>query len=49
MVSAFQLWGSKLLLAAGLDVAHWPYWSASRARLADLRGSLATDITSVMD
>jgi uncharacterized membrane protein YedE/YeeE len=49
VVSAFQLWGAKLLAAAGVDVAHWAYWASSPARLVDLRGSLASDVTSVMD
>ena len=46
VVSAFQLWGAKLLAVAGVDVAHWPYWSS---RLNDLQGSVARDVTSVMD
>ena len=49
VVSAFALWGSKLLAGAGVPVASWTYWAGSPARLADLRGSLATDVTSVMD
>ena len=49
VVGAFALWGSKALAAIGVPVAGWPYWSASPARLADLRGSLAADVTSVMD
>jgi uncharacterized membrane protein YedE/YeeE len=48
VVSAFGLWGAKLLAAVGVDVAHWPAWSAP-ARLAELRGSVANDVTSVMD
>jgi hypothetical protein len=46
VVSAFGLWGAKFLAAAGVDVAHWPSWSS---RLAELRGSVANDVTSVMD
>jgi uncharacterized membrane protein YedE/YeeE len=49
VVGAFPLWGSKALAAVGVPVASWPYWSASPARLAELRGPIAADVTSVMD
>jgi len=48
VTSAFALWGSKLLATFGVDVASWPYWQPA-ARAADLRGSLAADVTTVMD
>ena len=48
ITSAFALWGSKAVAALGVDVASWPYWSAP-ARAAQLKTSLATDVTSVMD
>lgn len=48
ITSAFALWGAKLLAAGGVDVASWPYWS-SADKLAQLNGSLATDITSMMN
>jgi uncharacterized membrane protein YedE/YeeE len=48
VTSAFALWGSKALYAAGVDVAAWPYWSTP-ARAAELHGSVFRDITSVMD
>lgn len=44
----YTLWGAKLASAVGLDVASWQFWTwpyPSRA----LEGSLATDITSVMN
>jgi uncharacterized membrane protein YedE/YeeE len=46
VTSAFALWGSKALSAAGIDVASWPYW---QARTADLSGNVLGDITTVMD
>jgi uncharacterized protein len=48
VTSAFALWGAKTLMAAGVDVASWPYWSAP-AQAASLRSSVAADITSIMD
>lgn len=48
VTSAFALWGSKAVAAAGVEVAAWPYWS-SAARAAELRASVLTDVTSVMD
>jgi hypothetical protein len=48
VTSAFALWGSKALAAAGADVASWPYWS-SASRAAELNASVLTDVTSVMD
>lgn len=46
VTSAFALWGSKIVAATGVDVASWPYW---QTRAADLRASVLTDVTSVMD
>lgn len=48
ITSAFALWGAKLLMASGVDVATWPYWQTA-ARAADLRASVLSDVTSVMD
>lgn len=48
VTSAFALWGSKAIAALGVDVAAWPYWS-SPARAAELKASVFTDVTSVMD
>ena len=48
VTSAFALWGSKMALAAGMNVAAWPYWQVP-ARAADLQASVLHDVTSVMD
>jgi uncharacterized membrane protein YedE/YeeE len=48
ITSAFALWGSQVLDAAGADVASWPYWS-SPVNAAALQASVLADITSVMD
>jgi hypothetical protein len=48
ITSAFALWGSKLLAAAGVNVASWPYWQVA-ARAEDLRAGVLHDATSVMD
>src|SRR5262249_60562671 len=48
VTSAFALWGSKFLMAAGMDVTSWTYWSVP-ARAAELQASVFKDITSVMD
>jgi uncharacterized membrane protein YedE/YeeE len=48
VTSAFALWGSKMLDRAGVDVATWPYWQPA-ARAAELRASVFTDVTSVMN
>lgn len=48
VTAAFALWGSKLAMAAGLNVAAWPYWQVP-ARAADLQSSVLRDVTSVMD
>jgi uncharacterized membrane protein YedE/YeeE len=48
VTSAFALWGSKLVAAAGVDVAGWPYWQAA-GRAAELRASVLSDVTSVMN
>jgi uncharacterized membrane protein YedE/YeeE len=47
ITSAFALWGSKIAMASGLDVAAWPYWQGARA--ASLQDSVFRDVTSVMD
>jgi uncharacterized membrane protein YedE/YeeE len=48
VTSAFALWGSKVVGAAGVDVSAWPYWQ-SAARAAELQASVFADVTSVMD
>ena len=48
VTSAFALWGSKALMATGVEVAAWPYWQPA-ARAADLHASVLNDVTSVMD
>ena len=48
VTSAFALWGSKIVEAAGVEVAAWPYWQ-SPARAAELQASVFEDVTSVMD
>jgi uncharacterized membrane protein YedE/YeeE len=48
VTSAFALWGTKLLGAAGVPVETWGYW-ASPARLEALHASVFADVTSVMD
>jgi uncharacterized protein len=48
ITSALTLWGSKLLAAVGVNVAAWPYWQ-SAGNAAALRGSVSSDVTSVMD
>lgn len=48
VTSAFALWGSKLLMTSGVDVASWAYWQPA-ARAADLQASVLRDVTSVMD
>ncbi len=48
ITSAFALWGSKGLAAAGVNVASWGYWQAP-ANAAALKASILTDVTSVMD
>jgi uncharacterized membrane protein YedE/YeeE len=45
---AFALWGSKLAVAMGANVAAWPYWQVP-ANAAALQASILTDVTSVMD
>jgi uncharacterized membrane protein YedE/YeeE len=47
ITSAFALWGSKILMLFGADVASWPYWHGARA--ASLQQSVFQDVTSVMD
>jgi uncharacterized protein len=48
VTSAFALWGSKLVGAAGADVANWPYWQPA-ARAAELRAGVLNDVTTVMN
>jgi uncharacterized membrane protein YedE/YeeE len=48
ITSAFALWGAKALLASGVSVASWPYWSAP-AQAAALHAPVTADVTSVMD
>jgi uncharacterized membrane protein YedE/YeeE len=48
ITSGFALWGSKIVAAAGVDVASWGYWQGpERARA--LQQSVFADVTSVMD
>lgn len=47
ITSAFALWGSKIAMLFGGDVASWPYWQGARA--ASLQQSVFADVTSVMD
>ena len=47
ITSALALWGSKILLFAGVDVAAWPFWQGARA--ASLQQNIFHDVTSVMD
>jgi len=48
ITSAFALWGSKIVAAAGVDVASWGYWQGA-ARAQQLSQSVFADVTSVMD
>ena len=48
ITSAFALWGAKMFVAMGGEVASWPYWSTP-AQAAALKASVLTDVTSVMD
>ena len=48
VTSAFALWGAKTLMAVGVDVARWPYWTAP-AQAASLKASVLTDVASVID
>ena len=48
VTSAFALWGAKAVAAVGVPVETWPYWS-SPGQVAALRGSVFSDVTSVMD
>lgn len=48
ITSAFALWGSKALMAGGVDVASWPFWQQP-ANAKALQESVVADVTSVMD
>jgi uncharacterized membrane protein YedE/YeeE len=48
VTGAFALWGAKIAMALGINVAAWPYWAAP-AQAAALKASVVTDVTSVMD
>ncbi|WP_207480993.1 YeeE/YedE family protein [Arenibaculum pallidiluteum] len=48
ITSAFALWGSKALMATGVDVASWPFWQAP-ANAKALQAGVLEDVTSVMD
>lgn len=48
ITSAFALWGSKALMAGGVDVASWPFWQQPGNAKA-LGDSVLADVTSVMD
>ena len=47
ITSAFVLWGSKVLQAAGVDVSSWQYWQGEKA--AALSQSVLADSTSVLN
>jgi len=47
VTSALALWGSKILMFAGVDVAAWPFWQGARA--ASLQQNIFHDVTTVMD
>lgn len=46
VTSAFALWGAKLFMAMGIDVASWPYWAK---QAAVLKAPVVNDVTTVMD
>ncbi|MFC0399121.1 YeeE/YedE family protein [Paraburkholderia rhizosphaerae] len=48
VTSAFALWGAKFAAAAGVDVAHWPYWT-SPDNAAALIAPVSRDVPSVMN
>lgn len=48
VTGAFALWGAKIAIALGVDVATWPYWQPA-ARAATLAAPVVSDITSVMN
>lgn len=48
ITSAFALWGSQALDAAGVEVAAWPFWRPP-AQAEALGRSVLFDVTSVMD
>ena len=48
ITSAFALWGSKALMASGVDVASWTFWQQP-ANAKALQESVVADVTSVMD
>ena len=47
VTAGFALWGAKILDAAGVGVAEWPYWQGWRKGL--LEGSVFADRTSLMN
>lgn len=46
ITSAFALWGAKIAVLGGVDVASWPYW---QGRTAWLNRNIFMDTTSVMN
>lgn len=46
ITSAFALWGAKIAILGGVDVASWPYW---QGRTVWLNRNIFTDTTSVMN
>jgi len=48
VTGAFALWGAKIAMAMGIDVARWPYWTAP-AQAAALKASVLNDVGSVMN
>lgn len=47
VTSAFALWGSKIAMFLGIDVASWGYWQGNNA--AVLESSIFTDSTTVLN
>ncbi len=47
ITSAFALWGSKIAMFFGFDVASWGYWQGANA--AVLQSSIFTDSTTVLN
>ncbi|WP_181349075.1 YeeE/YedE family protein [Thalassobacillus sp. CUG 92003] len=46
ITSAFALWGSKILMALGIDVSSWTYWQGQEGAL---NSTVLSDSTSVMN
>ena len=48
VTGAFALWGAKIAMTMGIEVARWPYWTAP-AQAASLKASVLGDVGSVMN